>query len=203
MDTALFAGSDTTAIAFRSLFYHLIKNPDVYKKLQKEIDHAFGSGQLKSPVKFSEAIKLDFLSASIKEALRVHPGVQLTMGRVVPAEGLELCGTFVPGGYWVGMNPAVVHFDKSIFGQDADEFRPGRWLGPDAAMMDRHMLAFGHGSRTCIGKNISLAELHKLTPQVLRRFELELADKNSTWRTRNLWFCKQENVIVRLRKRDV
>lgn len=203
MEIALFAGSDTTAIAFRSLFYHLIKNPDAYKKLQKEIDHAFSSGRLKSPVKFSEAIKLDFLSASIKEALRIHPGVQLTMGRVVPAEGLELCGTFVPGGYWVGMNPAVVHFDKSIFGQDADEFRPERWLGPDAALMDRHMLAFGHGSRTCIGKNISLAELHKLTPEVLRRFGLELADKNGTWRTRNLWFCKQEYVIVRLKKRDV
>ena len=200
--TALFAGSDTTAIAFRSLFYHLIKNPDVYKKLQGEVDRGFNSGQLKSPVKFSEAIKLDFLSACIKEALRVHSGVQLTMGRVVPTEGLELFGTFVPGGYWVGMNPAVVHFDKSIFGQDADEFRPDRWLGPDAAMMDRYMLAFGYGSRTCIGKNISLAELHKLTPEVLRGFELEMADKNSTWKTRNLWFCKQENVIVRMKKRN-
>lgn len=203
MGTALFAGSDTSAIAFRSLFYHLIKNPDAYRRLQNEIDHAFSSGQLNSPVKFSEAIKLDYLSACIKEALRIHPGVQLSMGRVVPADGLELCGMFVPGGYWVGLNPAVVHFDKSIFGQDADQFRPERWLGPDAAMMDRHILSFGFGSRTCIGKNISLAELHKLTPEVLRSFELELADKNSAWRTRNLWFCKQENVIVRLKKRNV
>lgn len=200
---ALFAGSDTTAIAFRSLFYHLTKNPNVYEKLQNEIDHSFSSGQLKSPVKFSEAIKLDFLSACIKEALRIHPGVQLSMGRVVLADGLELCGMFVPAGYWVGLNPAVVHFDKSIFGQDAEEFRPERWLGPDATMMDRHILSFGFGSRTCIGKNISLAELHKLTPEVLRSFELELADKNSTWKTRNLWFCKQENVIVRLKKRDI
>jgi hypothetical protein len=203
MDTALFAGSDTTAIAFRLLFCHLIKNPDVYEELQDEIDHGFSSGQLKSPVEFSEAIKLDLLSACIKEALRVHPGVQLTMGRVVPTEGLELCGSFIPGGCWVGMNPAVVHFDKSIFGQAADEFRPARWLGTDAAVMDRHMLAFGYGSRTCIGKNISLAELHKLTPEVLRCFELELADKNSTWKTRNLWFCKQENVVVGLKKRNV
>ncbi|KAJ0107927.1 pisatin demethylase [Diaporthe amygdali] len=200
---ALFAGSDTTAIGFRSLFYHLIKNPDVYEKLQSEIDRGFSSGRLKSPVKFSEAIKLEFLSACIKEALRVHPGVQLTMGRVVPAEGLELSGMFIPGGFWVGMNPAVVHFDKSIFGEDADEFRPARWLEPDAAVMDRHMLTFGYGTRTCIGKNISLAELHKLTPELLRYFELELADKNSVWKTRNLWFCKQENVIVRLRKRNI
>ncbi|KAI3401675.1 hypothetical protein diail_9339 [Diaporthe ilicicola] len=200
---ALFAGSDTTAIAFRSLFYHLMKNPGVNRKLQGEIDRAFNSGELKSPVKFSDAIKLEFMGACIKEALRIHPGVQLTMGRVVPAEGLELCGKFIPEGYWVGMNPAVIHFDKSVFGEDADDFRPERWLGPDAATMDRHMLAFGYGSRTCIGKNISLAELHKLTPEVLRSFELALADKNSAWKTRNLWFCKQENVIVRLKKRKV
>lgn len=201
--TALFAGSDTTAIAFRSLFYHLMKNPGVYKTLQGEIDRAFSSGELKSSVKFSDAIKLEFPSACIKEALRVRPGVQLSMGRIVPAQGLGLCGRFIPAGYWVGMNPAVVHFDKLVFGEDADVFRPSRWLGPDAATMDRHMLVFGSGSRTCIGKNISLAELHKLTPEVLRSFEVELADKSSAWETRNLWFCKQENVIVRLKKRNV
>lgn len=142
---ALFAGSDTTSIGFRALFYHLMKNPDVYKELQQQIDQAFENGQLSEPIKYSEAIKLPLLCASIKEALRMHPGVQLTMGRIVPPGGMELCGTFIPGGYWVGMNPAVIQFDKSVFGQDADQFRPSRWFGPDAANMEKHMLAFGAG----------------------------------------------------------
>ncbi|EXJ84620.1 hypothetical protein A1O3_05290 [Capronia epimyces CBS 606.96] len=199
---ALFAGSDTTAIALRSVFYHLFKNPTVYKQLVQEIDEAAERGQLSSPVKYSEAIQLPFLCACIKEALRVHPGVALTMGRTVPAEGLQLCGTYIPGGYRVGMNAAVIHYDKSIFGPDADQYRPGRWLADDAAALDKYMLHFGAGTRTCIGKNISLAELHKLVPSVLREFQLDLREKGQVWRTRNLWFNKQEGVQVRVTARQ-
>lgn len=57
--------------------------------------------------------------------------------------------------------------------------------------MDKHMLAFGTGSRGCIGKKISLPEMHKLVPEVLRHFDLELVN-NSAWKTMNVWFCSQE-----------
>ncbi|KIX04389.1 uncharacterized protein Z518_05257 [Rhinocladiella mackenziei CBS 650.93] len=199
----LFAGSDTTAIGFRSIFYHLMKNPTVYAQLMQEIDTAAENGQLSSPVKYSEAIKLPFLCACIKEALRVHPGVALTMGRIVPTEGLELCGEYIPGGYWVGMNGAVIHYDKTIFGADADQYRPSRWFEGDAANMDKYMLHFGAGTRTCIGKNISITELHKLVPYVLRYFKLEMWEADKTWTTRNLWFNKQEGLIVRVTARPV
>lgn len=200
---ALFAGSDTTATGFRSVFYHLMKNPEVYKQVQHEIDEAFQEGRLSEPVKFSEALRLPLFCATIKEAFRIYPGIQLSMGRIVPVEGMELCGRFIPGGYWVGMNPAVVQFDTSIFGHDADQFRPARWLGPDAMNMDKHMLIFGAGTRTCIGKNISLAELYKLTPAILRNFDLELVDKHSCWKTKNCNICKQDIGPVRLRQRRV
>jgi len=193
-----FAGSDTTAIAFRSVFYHLMKNPETYETLQKEIDEAANSGQLSSPVKYSEAIKLPYLCACIKEALRLHPGVQLTMARLAPAEGLDLCGEYIPAGYRVGMNSAVIHYDESVFGDDAAQFRPSRWFEDNAAAMDKMMLHFGAGTRTCIGKNISLAELHKLIPYVLRNFQLEMWEPSKTWTTRNLWFCKQEGLDVRV-----
>ncbi|KIV93696.1 hypothetical protein, variant [Exophiala mesophila] len=198
---ALFAGSDTTAIALRSVFYHLMKHPAVYAKLLAEIDEATAQGQLSEPVKYAEAIKLPFLCACIKEALRLHPGVQLTMARLAPVEGLELSGTYIPAGYRVGMNAAVVHHDQSIFGLDADLYRPERWLEGNAAAMDKHLLHFGAGTRTCIGKNISLAELHKLVPYLLTKFRVDLWDENDTWSTRNLWFCKQEGLNVRVTPR--
>lgn len=199
--SAFFAGSDTTATGFRTIFYHLMKNREAYRQAQQEIDEAFEQGRLSEPFKFSETLKLPFLCATIKEALRIHPGIQLSMGRVVSIEGMELCGSFIAGGCWVGMNPAVVQLDVSIFGHDADQFRPGRWLGPEATIMDKHMLAFGAGTRTCIGKNISLAELHKLTPAILRHFDLELADEHSTWTTKNYNLCDQDFGPVRLRRR--
>lgn len=200
---ALLAGSDTTSIGFRTIFYYLMKEPQVYKEVQEEIDAAFVEGRLHHPVQFADTLKLPLLCAALKEALRIHPGVQLTMGRVVPAQGLEVCGTYIPKGYWVGMNAAVVHFDKGIFGEDAHRFRPSRWLQENASNMDKHLLAFGAGTRTCIGKNISLSELHKLVPEVLRNFELELVDKDNDWKTVDLWFAKQDFGLVRLRKRSL
>ncbi|KAL2396868.1 Cytochrome P450 monooxygenase gsfF [Exophiala dermatitidis] len=200
---ALFAGSDTTGIALRSVFYHLLKNPSVYKQLMQELDEAAEKGELSSPVKYAEANKLPLLCACIKEAMRLHPSVGLTMSRMVPAEGLELVGQYIPGGYRVGMNAAVVHYDTSIFGPDAADFRPGRWFEDNAATMDKYMLHFGAGTRTCIGKNISLAELHKLVPSVLRKFQLELWEEGQTWRTHNAWFVKQEGLLVRVTPRNM
>ena len=39
--TAIIAGSDTTASVFSSLVYCLLKNPDVYKRLQAEVDEFY------------------------------------------------------------------------------------------------------------------------------------------------------------------
>lgn len=74
---ALFAGSDTTAIAFRSLFYHLMHSPDLYERLQEEFDAAVAEGRLSMPTTYKQASQLPFLTACIKEALRIHPGAQL------------------------------------------------------------------------------------------------------------------------------
>ncbi|KAI3391602.1 hypothetical protein diail_7060, partial [Diaporthe ilicicola] len=74
---ALFAGSDTTAITFRSLFYHLMHTPAAYEKPQAEIDQAFEDGRLSAIPTFQEASKLPYLDACIKEALRSYPGAQL------------------------------------------------------------------------------------------------------------------------------
>lgn len=149
-----FAGSDTTAIAMRACLYYLLKDPATYAQLQQEIDSATTDGRLSSPPKYSEAIELPLLCASIKEGMRLHPSVGLTMPRIAPKGGMTLCGQYIPEGYSVGMNGAVVHYDKGIFGPDADRFRPHRWLEGDAKTMDKYMLHFGAGTRTCVGKNV-------------------------------------------------
>lgn len=72
---------------------------------------------------------LTFLrQAVIKEALRLHPGVQMVMERIVPEGGVTICDEFLPAGTVVGVNPVVIHFNKDIFGQDVHSFRPERWI---------------------------------------------------------------------------
>jgi cytochrome P450 len=89
-------------------------------------------------------------------------------------------------------------------------WRLERWLEIEAdrrgAEVERYFFAFGIGSRTCIGKNISLLEISKLVPQLLRRFDLVLDEELSRreWRTLNRWFVKpldfRGRVISRTRR---
>ncbi|KAK0640042.1 Cytochrome P450 monooxygenase gsfF [Lasiodiplodia hormozganensis] len=152
--TAIFAGSDTTAVAIRSALYNLCKNPDAYAKLQREIDQYQAEGKLSSIITYAEASNMPYVTAVCKEAMRVFPSIALSFPRHVPKGGRNLCGYYIPAGYRVGVNPAAFHFVKSIFGEDADDFNPDRWFRSDAKEMERHMFQFGQGSRQCIGKNV-------------------------------------------------
>ncbi|KAI8649179.1 hypothetical protein NCS57_01454100 [Fusarium keratoplasticum] len=199
----LLAGSDTTGISLRSIFYYLLHDKSAYKTLQNEIDEADRAGKLSPIITFSESLELEYLmhQGSFTHApCRVVPPE-----RVVPPDGVRLCGEYLSGGTIVGVNAAVIHRDRDIFGQDADTFRPERWLHSSEErikLMDRHNLAFGAGARTCIGKNISIMEMSKFVPQVLRQFDLEWASSEPGWRVKTYWFAKQTGLLVRFHRRD-
>lgn len=59
---------------------------------------------------------------------------------------------------------------------------------------------FGQGSRTCIGKNISLLEVSKAIPRVVQNFDLVL-EKEDDWKCTNYWFVKPRDFFVRVKKR--
>lgn len=67
------------------------------------------------------------------------------------------------------------------------------------------MAQFGLGTRTCIGRHISMLEMSKLLPRVIREFDFELvaddASRESGWTTRNFWFVKPKNFRVRVTRR--
>jgi len=175
-----FAGSETTAISLAAVFYYLLQNPCCLQLLLEELDSAVSSNTLEDRpsglVTWAESQKLPYLDACIKEAFRLHPAVGLTLERVVPVQGAEICGEHIAGGTIVGCNPWVIHRRTEVFGDDAQFYRPERWTEADKETrkeMEGSMFHFGMGSRTCIGKNISLLEIYKLVPSFLRRFEVQ------------------------------
>ena len=214
-----FAGSETTAISLAAVFYYLLKNPRCYQKLMQELDGALESGTIEARpsgiTTWAESQKLPYLDACIKEAFRLHPAAGLIIERIVPKQGAEICGEVIPGGTIVGCNAWVIHRRAEVFGEDAEIYRPERWLEADPDVrrkMEGSMLHFGMGARTCIGKNISLLEIYKLVPSFLRRFQVcmitwlsvfsdrhaeqhirqvQLADPDKEWRLHNAWFVKQ------------
>ncbi|XPT01005.1 hypothetical protein M3J09_010149 [Ascochyta lentis] len=176
MWVAVIAGADSTAGGLRAVIYHVVKHPTVMSKLIAEIDSAYANGTLTHPAQHSQVTTLPYLMAVCKEAARVWPSFQVIMPRYAPAQGLRLPnGFFVPSGYGVGMNPFVVQRDTDLFGVDADDFRPERWLEADASQLRRMnaaMLSFGAGTRTCTGQHLAMAEIYKIIPEILRRFTI-------------------------------
>ncbi|KAH8808618.1 cytochrome P450 [Xylogone sp. PMI_703] len=206
----LLAGSDTTAILLRSIVYHVLKNPKVYKRLQRELD---GAG-LKFPIAYDDSIKLLYFNAVVSEAGRIHPGVGLLLERIVPEGGLPLPdGTVIPAGTIVGMNPWVVHQNKKVFGEDAESFNPDRWLQhvdegeteeeykARVTLMKQTDLTFGAGNRICLGRHISLLETFKLIPTLFLRYEFALENPEKVWHVQNSWFVRQEGLDIKIRRR--
>ncbi|EEU36767.1 uncharacterized protein NECHADRAFT_88923 [Fusarium vanettenii 77-13-4] len=177
------AGSDTTAISLSAILYHLLRNPDKLRILREEIEGFFSNktGPATS-INFQDSLGLPYLQAVIKEALRMHPATGLPIERVVPKGGAAISGKFFPEGVRGHLCSAngitlITETDHPIFGQDANSFRPERWLTTDAdqlSKMSRHWMPFGLGSRTCIGRHISTLEISKMIPRLLHEFDFEL-----------------------------
>lgn len=212
-----FAGSETTAISLAAVFYYLLRNPSTYQRLQKELNDATTSGQIaQSPsglITWAESQTLPYLDAVIKESFRLHPAAGLPLERITPADGIQIGSHHIPGGTIVGCSAWVIHrhiptfcpsqHDPSAY--PIDSFIPERWLdcSPDQRKeMEGTLFQFGAGSRTCIGKNISLLEIYKLVPAFLARFEVEFDRPGREWRLHNAWFVKQLDFFVRFRERE-
>jgi cytochrome P450 len=117
------------------------------------------------------------------------------------------CGYWIPGNTRIGVNPAVIHFDKSIFGEDPGVFRPERWVeaGANVANMDRHIMQFGMGARVCLGKNVSavclsMCEIYKAIPQLLHSFISELGSEEPM-KTTSYWLHTPVAIHVEVRRR--
>ncbi|KAI0899239.1 cytochrome P450 [Annulohypoxylon nitens] len=215
-----FAGSETTAISLASVFYYLLRNPSTLTKLKRELDDASLSGLFSDYetglVTWTESQKLPYLDACIKEAFRLHPAAGLPLERIVPEPGAEIAGQYVKGGTIVGCSAWIIHRRPEIWGEDVDDFRPERWLvdeklkGEEKNEQERRvremngmMFQFGMGARTCIGKNISLLEIYKVVPSLLRRFDIRFKDPNQEWKLVNAWFVKQSNFQTMFELRDL
>ncbi|KAF7549516.1 hypothetical protein G7Z17_g6338 [Cylindrodendrum hubeiense] len=185
------AGSDTTSITLISILFNILKHPHVLQKLRDELDDASVAGQISNPITFAESQSLPYLQAIFKESMRMHPATGLPMWRVVLPEGAVICNQHFSGGAIVGINSWVAHYNHDVYGKDVDEFRPDRWIDNNKETlnrMERYFMPFGLGSRTCIGKNISLLEIGKLVPQLVRRFDFQLLDTSkASLETKNMW----------------
>jgi len=114
----------------QSFFWHVLSSPAIYRTLIESVQSAVDDGTIPASgnLSWAEAQSLTYFQACLKEAMRVRPAVGLNITRVVPQEGAELDGHVFPGGTRVAINGWVLHRDRITFGDDAEAYRPERWL---------------------------------------------------------------------------
>lgn len=128
------AGSDSTAVVMRTVWYNLLAHPETLHRLRDELTETAASrpGGFSKPFPaWKDVCDLPYLDACINEGVRLHPPFCLPFERVVPSGGITIGGYYFPEGTVVGMSPYVVNRHAATFGPDADEWRPGRWMVPE------------------------------------------------------------------------
>ncbi|EXF78391.1 hypothetical protein CFIO01_11652 [Colletotrichum fioriniae PJ7] len=202
--TNIGAGSDTTSISLCAVIYDLASHPKVLQRLREDIDAKFAELDNPEFIPFKDAQAMSFLQACIKESLRLHPATGLPLARVVPKGGVNLLGRDFNEGCVVGVNTWVLHRNKDVFGADANEYCPDRWSSQDKehiSLMESNWIPFGVGSRTCIGKNISLLEINKLVPTLVKTFDFTPVEPERI-RHENYWLVKQVDMLCKVSPRS-
>lgn len=155
----LFAGTDSTGMNLATIIRGLVMHPEKYERLKHEVDSNYALG-----AKAEDIQALPYLTAIVKESLRISMANPTRLPHVVPTGGWMFKGTFFPAKSIVGCSAYELHFNEKIFPQPR-KFVPERWLDPTEEM-SRSWFAFGAGSRACIARNLATLELHLATERL-------------------------------------
>eukprot|EP00253_Pinus_taeda_P017717 PITA_17717 len=173
----LIAGMDTSASTLEWTMSELLRHPRVLKKLQEEIESTVGK---RGKVNGSDVRRMKFLQCVVKETLRLHPPVPLAL----PHESVEtasVCGYNIPRKTTVMVNVWAIGRDPNVWGVDALDFKPGRFmheLGEHDNIMDLvtgqsdfRMLPFSAGRRGCPGATMAIPMIELALAQLLHSFD--------------------------------
>ena len=169
----LFAGRDGTAALLSNVWFELSKRPDIWAQLRQEVDTLGGT-----PPSPDQLASMRYLRAVINESLRLAPiapenNRQALVDTVLPRGGGEdgKSPIFVAKGSTVVWSAYSMHRREDIYGEDAELFRPERWLDQSKEGTETKgirpgwaYLPFGGGPRSCIGRKCSFTFLLHVSP---------------------------------------
>ncbi|KAH8600807.1 putative cytochrome P450 [Bisporella sp. PMI_857] len=167
------AGSETTAQVLAVLSFHLLDNPDTLAKLRTELHTVMPTTD--TVPSWTQLEQLPYLTAILKESLRISAPVLTRLPRISPSEPLQYGDWSIPAGVPVSMSYYFMHYDTDIF-PEPTKFVPERWIKgeKEERRLETYLVPFSKGTRNCAGINLAWVELYLATAMVFRRWELEL-----------------------------
>ena len=180
MMTFLAAGHETTASAFQWAVYQLCQRKEIQSRLREEIHaHISSLDNPDRPITSDVIDNMPYLHAVCQETLRLWAPVPLTLRHA--AHDTSLLGVFVPKSTTIILAPWATNHNVHLWGPDAAEFNPDRWMAPGqanagGAVSNYAFLTFLHGPRSCIGAKFAVAEFACLLAAFVGSWEVEMVD---------------------------
>ncbi|KAF8587141.1 cytochrome P450 [Ramaria rubella] len=204
------AGADSTSTSMTAFLRYVYTHPPTLQRIRKEMDDAIKAGNLTFPITYSQACRLEFTWACMKEAMRLHPAAGITLQRVVPAGGRVIGERFYPAGTLIGMPPYDTHLDPRAYGKDAAEWRPERWLEGDRNTLENCSLVarfflfikFGQGSRVCLGKSLALMEMSKLLSMIVYHYDIQVQNSKKPYELSEALFILPHHFFCSVKQRE-
>ncbi|OVA20921.1 Cytochrome P450 [Macleaya cordata] len=182
----LVAGRDTTATTLSWFLYMLCKNPHTQEKIAKEVREATEAKDDTPFDKYVESVtdealdKMHYLHAALAETLRLYPAVPVD-AKICFSDDTLPDGYSVRKGDMVAYQPYAMGRMKYIWGEDAEEFRPERWIDQDGFFRGESSFkftAFQAGPRICLGKEFAYRQMKIFAAILLGCFSFKLADES-------------------------
>ncbi|KAI8849878.1 cytochrome P450, partial [Chytridium lagenaria] len=146
----MIAGRDTTAQSLSWAIWLLSSRPKVVEAIRKELDE-MTNGEVPT---YDEVSTLKYANAVFLETLRLYPSVPANI-KICVKEDILPGGLHIPKGTEINWLPYAMGRMESIWGPDATEFIPERWIDANGNIKREpiHKFpAFNGGPRTCLAK---------------------------------------------------
>ncbi|KAH8549933.1 cytochrome P450 [Umbelopsis sp. PMI_123] len=176
----IFAGHDTTAHSLTMLFYTLAKHPECQQKIREEFQSTIPDEESFTAANIG---KLKYLSAAIKESMRLHPVLPAVL--LQSYEDTTLGGIQIPKGSTLEVPQIRIQRDPEVFKKPC-AFIPDRWLqddlefqgdlekvGDDKSNLANAFMVFSQGTHSCLGMNLANLELRVATALLVINFDIK------------------------------
>ncbi|KAI0632677.1 cytochrome P450 [Trametes polyzona] len=145
------AGVETSRGTLTTVFLHMVRNPEMLRKAQEEVDRVIGNDRLPE---LSDRASLPYLNAFLEEVYR--PVLPLAVPHCVTTDD-EYHGYDIPAGTTILANTWAMTRDPRYY-PDPEEFRPERYLVPEdqkCELLIPSTFIFGFGRRVCPGQALA------------------------------------------------
>eukprot|EP00930_Biecheleria_cincta_P046614 TRINITY_DN32166_c0_g1_i1.p1 TRINITY_DN32166_c0_g1~~TRINITY_DN32166_c0_g1_i1.p1 ORF type:complete len:550 (-),score=94.88 TRINITY_DN32166_c0_g1_i1:91-1740(-) len=166
----LIAGRDTTAQALSWAIFCLSIHPEIQQKAREEVLAVHGT----DGPEYDDVKRLPYLQAVLSETLRLYPSVPIDVKYSLSDETLP-DGTHVPAGTSVFYNIFSMGRDTTLWGDDASEFKPERWLAMEEPVSNFVYPVFNAGPRECLGRRLAYVEMTTCLAALLPCLSFKLA----------------------------